>query len=93
MPSKYTVPDVVGVIPAIASSRVVLPAPLGPMIATSSPAATVNDAESRRVSSPRLRTWTRTDSSLTSMRTPWIGFPTVGLTVVGRGSSTVRPCT
>ena len=61
--------------PAIASNRVVLPAPLGPTIATSSPAERVNDPASRSVTSPRLRTRTRRHSSLTSMRTPWAGTP------------------
>ena len=39
MPSKDTDPEVAGATPAIVSSSVVFPAPLGPTIATSSPGA------------------------------------------------------
>ena len=45
--------------PATASSSVVLPAPLGPTIATSSPGSSVNDTASSTVSSLRLRSFTR----------------------------------
>ncbi len=56
--------------PATASSSVVLPAPLGPTIATSSPGSSVNDTASSTVSSLPLRSFTRCDRSSTSIRTP-----------------------
>ena len=51
-PSKRTDPAVGAATPAIASNSVVLPAPLGPTMATSSPGAIDNDAASRSVISP-----------------------------------------
>ena len=69
-PSKRTHPAVAGVTPAIASSRVVLPAPLPPTMATSSPGATLNEAASSNVSSRRSFALTVRVKAWTSMRTP-----------------------
>ena len=69
-PSKQTDPEVAGATPAIASSNVVLPAPLPPTMATSSPGATLNDAASSNVSSRRSFVLTVRVNAWTSMRTP-----------------------
>ena len=89
MPSKCTDPEVARVTPAIASSSVVLPAPLGPTIATSSPGEIENDTWSRIVTSPRPRpTRIRRPRSATSMRTPRVG-PVVGVMVVASSSAVI----
>src|SRR5262245_29514517 len=54
-PKKRTRPDVGGKSPVIALNRVVLPAPLAPMTARRSPAATSSEMSSIATSAPKVR--------------------------------------
>src|SRR5262245_20596350 len=54
-PKNRTLPAVAGKSPVITLNRVVLPAPLAPMIARRSPAATENDTSSIALSAPNAR--------------------------------------
>src|SRR5437667_9045695 len=62
-PSASSCPEVGGVTPEIALNKVVLPAPFGPMMPTSSPAAKLASTASTAVSPPKRTLSARASSS------------------------------
>src|SRR5439155_20183639 len=69
-PSARSCPEVGGVTPEIALNRVVLPAPFGPMMPTSSPAAKLASTASTAVSPPKRTLSARASSSAVSAKAP-----------------------